>query len=559
MTTIKHSRQHLRRILMILYFVQSDVRYIPVTVEGGDHPVDRGQVRQKRPSTSEPASPVPSKRAQDESGEPRRRPSQVTKDELGAGEAPEKMTNTPNETYLHSSNTSSGDIITELEISGDITDNKDRGISSQPHETQGRKSRRNSKYEEAHEVVLPVKIDDTIESNCARDRKSKDTSKETVIKIHREGYDKKAGQVNKENQEPNNRTRNKYINVIDKPEENNNTYVQGSNGKLTDKGIPITTLSHDVKLKHMQRPMEECNGPKTYYFGESQTLGSHIKIANVNGIQLSRQNEESFLTNNDFGKCAETNDLNGFAAKSSARKSVDIPISFNRATMVSEPSAEENTSRSPLTAHGRHTADKTPNCPPHRGSADRPQPGPEDPTVGNSSIQTLKKKPDDICTQPPAVAPRHIVVPSSNIHLVRADDPQISVNNSQKGTDQSLENGIADEDIHAPKKSTGQTSPPSPMLEKAVKVEQDSCLLEDDLFQHCWREYSNTLQDVLSRLHELSTELGKTPKFLSSCPPGSDVPQSATPSARPAYYFLPTPEVRACIYCNNFVHTIKYN
>ena len=60
--------------------------------------------------------------------------------------------------------------------------------------------------------------------------------------------------------------------------------------------------------------------------------------------------------------------------------------------------------------------------------------------------------------------------------------------------------------LDTPKKKSPLHSPGS----REIRVEKRQSLQEDDMFKDCWKDFSSTLQDVLSRLQELSSELGQS-------------------------------------------------
>lgn len=62
----------------------------------------------------------------------------------------------------------------------------------------------------------------------------------------------------------------------------------------------------------------------------------------------------------------------------------------------------------------------------------------------------------------------------------------------------------------------------SPLIGREVKVEKKQSDMEKDMFNDCWQNFSSTLQDVLSRLQELSAELGHARALVTpSSPPTS--------------------------------------
>lgn len=77
--------------------------------------------------------------------------------------------------------------------------------------------------------------------------------------------------------------------------------------------------------------------------------------------------------------------------------------------------------------------------------------------------------------------------------------------------------------LDAPKLSTRRSSSPISPGSRLVKVEEDSSLKEDCIFKDCWSDFSNTLQDVLARLQELSSELGQS-KILATTPSSEELP-----------------------------------
>ena len=89
---------------------------------------------------------------------------------------------------------------------------------------------------------------------------------------------------------------------------------------------------------------------------------------------------------------------------------------------------------------------------------------------------------------------------------------------------------------HNKKKSLDASKKKSPLHSpgsKEIKVEKRQSLQENDMFKDCWKDFSSTLQDVLSRLQELSSELGQSKLLIkdhedsSSVEKGSDDMSSA--------------------------------
>ncbi|KAK8723781.1 hypothetical protein OTU49_011545 [Cherax quadricarinatus] len=61
----------------------------------------------------------------------------------------------------------------------------------------------------------------------------------------------------------------------------------------------------------------------------------------------------------------------------------------------------------------------------------------------------------------------------------------------------------------------------SPFGGREVKVEKKQSDMEGDMFKDCWQNFSSTLQEVLARLQELSSELGQPKTHTKTSPPSS--------------------------------------
>ena len=79
------------------------------------------------------------------------------------------------------------------------------------------------------------------------------------------------------------------------------------------------------------------------------------------------------------------------------------------------------------------------------------------------------------------------------------------------------ENGEKSLDTNYLSTKSAETQSPTSLTPggKYVPVQKRQSLMEEDMFKDCWNDFSNTLQDILNRLQELSSELGYS-KLLKS-------------------------------------------
>ena len=531
---------------------------IPVTVEGSNASPDRSRTRLKRPSTSEPASPVPSKRSQDESGEPRKptykSDCNYSSENSKNGHREEKWNDSKNVTDSvsngnHDNTDKGGDnnvrrrrkekdcngIVQDMETSNSANVENDQQMDNcATGNRRESRSRRNSKYEDAHEVIIPVRIDKENDKKVSSAEGKISTSRN--IKIHREGTNEINCDTNKENEAPKKR---KSV-----------TFINGCNVNINESPAQYEKeISSNKQATDQPIPDENITAPKpSYYFGESpKSKGRNISIVSEKDLN---ENVADRLTMNNLKKLDEAS-VDKKSSKRNGRKSVDIPIKIDcnssesglsTSTLSSQISKEtsSSTSTAPSTSSDYSTPKKVLTPP------DSPYLIPENPLnrspkrkISIPSLSSDYANSNGATASPPVSSKKTPVLSFRSINT----PGDIDTNSSPV---------IAEEDDLSinlkPKRKNGQISPPSHPFGKEVKVEHRQSLMEDDMFKNCWCDYSNTLQDVLSRLQELSTELGQTPKFLVSSPtvPEMSLPGSttATPTVKPAYYFVPTPEVR---------------
>ena len=440
--------------------------------------------RLKRPSTSEPASPVPSKRSQDAAGVLRKKDpakdSSPTKDDVKKRE--------------------------ESEF------DKEGTIRSEPNQnTEGRNRRRESaKYEEAKEVIIPIKMPSKDKENdAAAVNVAPRERKEHTIKIQRESE----------------KLENSKDNQCQTPKKRKSmTYVNGCAPKV---GVEIATekdkkskkeINNNVSSEKDETEIKRESPKSFYFFGDQhisdngQEKGSYTPLT-----KATLSEHEKFLQNGHPTKLEAKNKKN-----LTSKNNSDGPSSESGMSTTSGPSSHHSefsaTSGVPSTSSDYSTPKKNLTPP------DSPPTVQEIPLNRSPkrkiSLPLLTKYENDI---------KNIESSSKKDFLkspVKLAAEAIPINrNDRHATDPSI-------DL---KCKTGHYSPSSPPLGTEIKVERKQSLMEDDMFKDCWKDYSNTLQDVLSRLQELSSELGQTPKFLVSSPtaPEKSFPGSTddTPTA----------------------------
>lgn len=99
-------------------------------------------------------------------------------------------------------------------------------------------------------------------------------------------------------------------------------------------------------------------------------------------------------------------------------------------------------------------------------------------------------------------------------------------------------------DNFLPVPKTDEARCKSPLGGREVKVERRQSDMEGDVFKDCWQNFSTTLQEVLSRLQELSAELGQG-KAGKSNPSTASSSAATTCPATPVEPPTPPPKVPA--------------
>ncbi|KAF2345967.1 Alpha crystallin/Hsp20 domain, partial [Trinorchestia longiramus] len=530
-------------ILTVTIPKRNDVRVIPVRMEGEEAPgEERGRSRRKRPSTSEPASPLPTKRAQAESGSRflKTKPScdPIAKSVVQDFTSREPSQDIGSKSYdkaegrsifingYQKKSSECGESNAKKESSKTVHHrplSESPAFSLRPESDVGdaRRSssaRRNSKYEPAQEITIPVYLEENQNSKKAT-ASTKNKIKIYDIKIHREENTPSNGKTNKENEAPRSRDSISNINESESQLKSQaptlNSDQRHSNGFHGVQDVATTSISEDNKQKNPSNEKEGKVPPKSfYYFGDTPKSESQDIRTNIS-VQSEAPSKRVSLTSELLHK----HDLKD--SRDGHRRSLDSSKAYNQISATEDISCNSSESgmSTTSTVTSKETALSAASSVPSTSSdystpkkAFTPPETPvATPTKHNNPSTKRKISAPALLSEfgnlhspsSPPVTFGHKRVP---LKILKSQDQFGSANQSSGG--QSIKRKLA------------KSTPSSPPLEKEVRVERRQSYMEDDLFKDCWRDYSNTLQDVLSRLQELSSELGQTPKFLVSSPNG---------------------------------------
>lgn len=436
---------------------QTDVRVIPVTMEG-DSTTDSGRSGTKRHSASQPdPGPIPRKRTQEESHGPRERSSSKGRGAVGVGEERRPC------------------------------DNRDEQEERRSRE----RSRRRGSEMYSGTTTSPSKKDDPRRKSYP-DSSSKKEGKAYTVNIQRS---------DKENENSANKRRSRVIAEDEEEDKHEQRNRQRSSKYEEAREINIPIRVEGSGDTDGVLPYPASGGKKVVAQTEEKTpkenTTKHEPSQLFASSKVSKPEKRSSIgEGNERTRVPESTSVRsnlGDEKENIKPSKVEPTWKYSNAYQNKSPSEESKTDRSPT------KVTKTSDMEPKRYYfGDKP--------VSDVEVRVV----------PPVETKAPEVEKKTEIKNLGKDADKTQTKEGDDGEDKKVINKENTEEynnfLKAKANAQDSVSPSSgsksPLIGREVKVEQKQSDMEGDMFNDCWQNFSSTLQDVLSRLQELSAELG---------------------------------------------------